>query len=61
MVMQMLDGTIGYKVIREWMGSQGRQPFAFQEETWEHVLAGESGLVNAPTGVARRSRSFWGC
>jgi ATP-dependent Lhr-like helicase len=59
-VMQMLDGTIGYQVIREWMGSQGRQPFAFQEETWEHVLAGESGLVNAPTGCGKTFSVFLG-
>jgi ATP-dependent Lhr-like helicase len=58
--MQMLDGTIGYQVIREWMGSQGRQPFAFQEETWEHVLAGESGLVNAPTGCGKTFSVFLG-
>jgi ATP-dependent Lhr-like helicase len=55
-----LDGTIGYKVIREWMGSQGRQPFAFQEETWEHVLAAESGLVNAPTGCGKTFSVFLG-
>jgi len=55
-----LDETIGYKVIREWMGSQGRQPFAFQEETWEHVLAAESGLVNAPTGCGKTFSVFLG-
>jgi ATP-dependent Lhr-like helicase len=58
--MEMLDGTIGYQVIREWMGSQGRQPFAFQEEAWEHVLAGESGLVNAPTGCGKTFSVFLG-
>ena len=42
------------------MGSQGRQPFAFQEETWEHVLAGESGLVNAPTGCGKTFSVFLG-
>src|SRR5579863_672440 len=58
--MPMLDGTIGYKIIREWMGSQGREPFAFQEEAWEHVLAGESGLVNAPTGCGKTFSVFLG-
>jgi ATP-dependent Lhr-like helicase len=58
--MPMLEGTIGYQVIREWMGSQGREPFAFQEETWEHVLAGESGLVNAPTGCGKTFSVFLG-
>ncbi len=55
-----LDETIGYRGIREWMGSQGREPFAFQEEAWEHVLAGESGLVNAPTGCGKTFSVFLG-
>jgi ATP-dependent helicase Lhr and Lhr-like helicase len=58
--MPVLDGSIGYRVIREWMGSQGREPFAFQEETWEHVLAGGSGLVNAPTGCGKTFSVFLG-
>jgi ATP-dependent helicase Lhr and Lhr-like helicase len=53
-----LKETIGYKTIREWMESQGRQPFAFQKETWEHILAGRSGLVNAPTGCGK-TFSVW--
>ena len=58
--MQELEGTEGYRVIREWMGSQGREPFAFQEEAWEHILAGESGLVNAPTGCGKTFSVFLG-
>jgi ATP-dependent Lhr-like helicase len=42
------------------MGSQGREPFAFQEEAWEHILAGESGLVNAPTGCGKTFSVFLG-
>jgi ATP-dependent helicase Lhr and Lhr-like helicase len=42
------------------MGSQGREPFAFQEEAWEHVLAGESGMVNAPTGCGKTFSVFLG-
>ncbi|HEV2355363.1 MAG TPA: ligase-associated DNA damage response DEXH box helicase [Puia sp.] len=56
----MLDGTKGYRVIREWMGGQGREPFAFQEESWEHIIAGESGLVNAPTGCGKTFAVFLG-
>jgi ATP-dependent helicase Lhr and Lhr-like helicase len=56
----ILDGSVGYRVIREWMGSQGREPFPFQEEAWEHVLAGESGLVNAPTGCGKTFSVFLG-
>src|SRR5580692_8151515 len=60
MVMPVLDGSIGYRVIREWMGSQGREPFAFQEEAWEHVLAGGAVLVNAPAGCGKTFSVFLG-
>jgi ATP-dependent Lhr-like helicase len=55
-----LKETIGYRTIREWMEAQGRQPFAFQEETWQHILAGGSGLVNAPTGCGKTYSVFLG-
>jgi ATP-dependent Lhr-like helicase len=55
-----LKKTIGYKTILGWMETQGRQPFAFQEETWRHVLAGRSGLVNAPTGCGKTFSVFLG-
>ncbi len=55
-----LKETIGYRVIREWMETQRRQPFAFQEETWQHILDGESGLVNAPTGCGKTFSVFLG-
>ncbi len=55
-----LKETIGYKTIAAWMTAEGRQPFAFQEETWEHILAGRSGLVNAPTGCGKTFSVFLG-
>lgn len=42
------------------MDAEGRQPFAFQEEAWEHILAGRSGLVNAPTGCGKTFSVFLG-
>ena len=36
-----------------WFRDQGWKPFAFQIETWEAFLKGESGLVNAPTGSGK--------
>jgi ATP-dependent Lhr-like helicase len=42
------------------METQGRQPFAFQEETWQHILDGGSGLVNAPTGCGKTFSVFLG-
>jgi len=47
-------------VIREWMEAEGRTPFAFQEEAWEHILSGRSGLVNAPTGCGKTFSVFLG-
>ena len=47
-------------MIREWMEAKGRQPFVFQEETWQHILGGRSGLVNAPTGCGKTFSVFLG-
>ena len=56
----MLYATKGYKVIVEWLSSKGRQPFLFQEQSWQHVINGESGLVNAPTGCGKTYSVFLG-
>ena len=42
------------------MEAEGRTPFAFQEEAWEHILSGRSGLVNAPTGCGKTFSVFLG-
>jgi ATP-dependent Lhr-like helicase len=55
-----IQNTTGYRIITNWLSSQGRTPFAFQEETWQHVLNGESGLVNAPTGCGKTFSVFLG-
>ena len=52
--------TAGYKTILKWLSSEGRRPFAFQEETWDHITAGRSGLVNAPTGCGKTFSVFLG-
>jgi ATP-dependent helicase Lhr and Lhr-like helicase len=56
----LLKDTIGYRVIREWMEAEGRQPFVFQEEAWQHILENHSGLVNAPTGCGKTFSVFLG-
>lgn len=56
----MLTKTTGYKVIQGWLQSKGFQPFAFQEEAWQHIINGESGLVNAPTGCGKTFSVFLG-
>jgi ATP-dependent Lhr-like helicase len=55
-----LKTTTGYKKISEWLSHKGYQPFAFQEETWQHIINGESGLVNAPTGCGKTFSVFLG-
>ena len=42
------------------MGDKGLRPFAFQEQTWQHLLDGHSGLVNAPTGCGKTFSVFLG-
>lgn len=42
------------------MAADGRQPFAFQEEAWQYILEGRSGLVNAPTGCGKTFSVFLG-
>jgi ATP-dependent helicase Lhr and Lhr-like helicase len=52
--------TKGYEVIQAWLQSLGRQPFLFQEETWDAIQQGQSGLVNAPTGSGKTFSVFIG-
>src|SRR5580692_4154535 len=55
-----LKNTTGYRVISEWLRSKALHPFAFQEETWQHIIQGKSGLVNAPTGCGKTFSVFLG-
>ena len=56
----MAGKKIGHRVIKDWLASSGKQPFLFQEETWEHIVNGESGVVNAPTGCGKTFSVFLG-
>ncbi len=55
-----LKTTTGYKIVSEWLSEKGQQPFVFQEQTWQHIIKGESGLVNAPTGCGKTYSVFLG-
>ena len=55
-----LKESKGYIIIKEMLAAQGRQPFLFQEKTWQHINNGESGLVNAPTGCGKTYSVFLG-
>src|SRR5450432_1481832 len=56
----LLKESKGYKVVLTWFQSKGLRPFAFQEETWMHILQSHSGLVNAPTGCGKTFSVFLG-
>jgi ATP-dependent Lhr-like helicase len=58
--MNGLNKTKGYTIIHNWLSTKGYQPFAYQEETWQHILDGKSGLVNAPTGTGKTFSVFLG-
>jgi len=53
-----LKNTKGYKTINAWLKSKGYKAFAFQEETWQHIIDNKSWLVNAPTGTVKPFRFF---
>jgi ATP-dependent Lhr-like helicase len=55
-----LKTTRGYQIIENWLASKGYKPFAYQEEAWQHIINGESGLVNAPTGTGKTFSVFLG-
>jgi ATP-dependent Lhr-like helicase len=55
-----LQTTTGYSIIVDWLANKKLHPFTFQEETWQHIINGKSGLVNAPTGCGKTFSVFLG-
>ncbi|HMO63101.1 MAG TPA: ligase-associated DNA damage response DEXH box helicase [Ferruginibacter sp.] len=55
-----LSSTKGYSIITQWLASKGHQPFLFQQQSWQHIIDGKSGLVNAPTGCGKTFSVFIG-
>jgi ATP-dependent Lhr-like helicase len=55
-----LETSTGYNIIKKWFTSKSLTPFKFQEETWEQLMLGNSGLVNAPTGCGKTFSVFMG-
>ncbi|MEY2900920.1 MAG: hypothetical protein RLY89_26, partial [Bacteroidota bacterium] len=56
----MLQESKGYGVINKWLEKKDFHPFEFQEQTWEQIMQGGSGLVNAPTGCGKTFSVFLG-
>jgi len=57
---QAVETTKGYRIINDWLLKKGLHPFRFQKETWQHIIDGDSGLVNAPTGCGKTFSVFLG-
>jgi len=55
-----IHNSIGYTIICEWMKTRGNEPFLFQQQAWEAIATGRSGLVNAPTGCGKTYSVFLG-
>jgi len=55
-----VQNTSGYKVISNWLEAKAFKPFLFQQQAWQHIISGESGLVNAPTGCGKTFSVFLG-
>ena len=55
-----LHQTKGYEIITAWLSSKNYKPFAYQEETWQHIINDKSGLVNAPTVSGKTFSVFLG-
>ncbi|MFM8436535.1 MAG: DEAD/DEAH box helicase, partial [Planctomycetia bacterium] len=46
--------------LRRWYRDRGWKPFPFQEEVWQALAAGESGLLHAPTGTGKTLAAWLG-
>ena len=55
-----LEETNGFAIIKNWLAANQRHPFLFQQQTWQHIINKESGLVNAPTGFGKTYSVFLG-
>lgn len=58
--MQQQNKSKGTKVIHAWLKTYNRKAFQFQTDAWDAISAGESGLVNAPTGFGKTYAVFLG-
>ena len=55
-----IQSTPGHIVINNWLATKGHSPFLFQQQTWDEIIKGKSGLVNAPTGCGKTFAVFLG-
>jgi len=55
-----VQSSRGYTEINNWLKAKSFKPFLFQEQTWQYIAEGKSGLVNAPTGCGKTFSVFLG-
>lgn len=55
-----LKESRGYRIISNWLEGKSFKAFAYQEEAWQQIINGKSGLVNAPTGTGKTFSVFLG-
>src|SRR5947209_2602530 len=48
----------GNDIVNKWLQSKGFTPFTYQQEAWDHICNGKSGLINAPTGTGKTFSVF---
>jgi ATP-dependent helicase Lhr and Lhr-like helicase len=47
-------------LICRWFDARSMQPFDFQRKAWDAYLAGQSGLIHAPTGIGKTYAAWFG-
>jgi ATP-dependent Lhr-like helicase len=47
-------------LICRWFEARSMQPFDFQRKAWDTYLAGQSGLIHAPTGIGKTYAAWFG-
>ena len=48
------------ELIAKWLKMQNWQPLSFQEEAWDLILQGASGLISVPTGAGKTYAAYLG-
>lgn len=49
-----------FPIAEQWFSKQNWQPHDFQKQTWEAIINGYSGLLNAPTGFGKTYAIWFG-
>ena len=56
----MGSGTASLTQFENWFAARNWTPFSFQAEVWQAMIAGQSGLLHAPTGMGKTLAVWFG-